>query len=275
MTIDYFDDSWKFWIWDNVRRGSPKKELADILLSKGFEKTLIINEFRMPNIFDKAISPPLNLERLVEEFKAEKLSENLNIFKIKNVLTEKECSDIINIIKTHCAPSLTIDYVNGGNQKNNFRTSSTANLYRHIDPAVGAVEDAILKVVGIPENYSEQIQGQYYQVGQEFKPHFDTLFPKNEQGKRELDLKGNRTWTAMVYLNDTPKGGHTKFTEIGIETTPEMGTMVLWQNTENGENLKNSKHWGMPVEEGEKFILTKWFREKEYQNIIEKSTSIA
>lgn len=38
MTIDYFDDSWKFWIWDNVRRGSSKKELADILLSKGFEK---------------------------------------------------------------------------------------------------------------------------------------------------------------------------------------------------------------------------------------------
>jgi hypothetical protein len=24
-------------------------------------------------------------------------------------------------------------------------------------------------------------------------------------------------------------------------------------------------HWGMPVIKGEKFVLTKWFREKQYQ----------
>jgi prolyl 4-hydroxylase len=266
MAIDYFDDSWKFWIWDNVRRGSPKRELANILLSKGFSETLILNELRLTSISDQKI-PTIDFNRLTQDFGAEKLSDSLNIFKIKNVLTKEECCNIIEVIKDHCKPSTTIDYVNGGNQRNDFRTSSTANLYRKINPAVGVVEDAILKVVGIPERYSEQVQGQYYQVGQEFKPHFDTLFPNNDQGKKELELRGNRTWTAMVYLNDTPKGGHTKFTEIGIETVPEMGTMILWQNTENGENIKNSKHWGMPVEEGEKFILTKWFREKEYQNI--------
>ncbi len=264
-----FDDSWKFWIWDNVRRGSQKRELAQILLEKGFDESLIITEFSMPDILEKIkdAPPALEIENLTTKFGAEKLSDKLNIFKIKNALTEDQCVRMIQVIRNRCQKSSVIDYDNGGNKISDFRTSSTAHLFRKSDPVIDEIEDAISKIINIPEKYSEQIQGQYYKVGEEFKPHFDSFFPLTEQQRRELELHGNRTWTAMIYLNDTPKGGHTKFTEIDLETKPETGTMILWQNTKDGSNIPESKHWGMPVEEGEKFILTKWFREKPYQNI--------
>lgn len=259
-----FDDSWKFWIWDNVRRGSPKKELAQILLEKGYDEQLIVNEFSMPDIFKSGdVAASLNLENL----KAERLSDKLNIFKIKNVLTEDQCNRTIEIIKNKCQKSSVIDYESGGSAISEFRTSSTAYLFRKDNSVISEIEDAILTIVGIPEKYSEQIQGQYYKVGEQFKPHFDTLFPSSEKQKKDIEIFGNRTWTAMVYLNNTPKGGHTRFTELDLETVPNMGDMILWQNTREGSNIPESKHWGMPVEEGEKFILTKWFREKVYQNI--------
>lgn len=264
-----FDDSWKFWIWDNVRRGSQKRELAQILLEKGFDEQLIINEFSSPEIFNKnkSLAPILKIDDLIKNFNAEKLSDKLNIFKIKNVLTKDQCSKMIEIIKTHCHKSSVIDYDNGGSKVSDFRTSSTAHLFRKSDSSISETEDSILKIVNIPEKYSEQVQGQYYKVGEQFKPHFDSFFSLTDDQKRLLSLHGNRTWTAMVYLNDTPKGGHTRFTEIDLEIKPETGTMILWQNTRDGSNIPESKHWGMPIEEGEKFILTKWFREKPYQNI--------
>jgi hypothetical protein len=49
-----------------------------------------------------------------------------------------------------------------------------------------------------------------------------------------------------------------------------MGKMILWQDTKDGQNIQESMHWGMPVEEGEKFVLTKWFREKIYQPALDK-----
>jgi prolyl 4-hydroxylase len=264
-----FDDSWKFWIWDNVRRGSQKRELAQILLEKGFDESLIITEFSMPDILEKIkdAPPALEIENLTTKFGAEKLSDKLNIFKIKNALTEDQCVRMIQVIRNRCQKSSVIDYDNGGSKISDFRTSSTAHLFRKSDPVIDEIEDEILKIINIPEKYGEQIQGQYYKVGEQFKPHFDSFFPLSEDQKRQLELHGNRTWTAMIYLNNTAKGGRTRFTEIDLETEPETGTMILWQNTKDGSNIPESKHWGMPVEEGEKFILTKWFREKPYQNI--------
>lgn len=273
MNFNSFDDSWKFWIWDNVKRGSPKRELAGILLEKGFKKELIINEFGIPDIFEvKNNAPELDVEKILAntKFPAKRLSDKLNIFEIKNVFNEEECAKIIEVIRANCTKSSVIDYQTGGNTLSDFRTSSTTNLYRNKYDIVNLVEDRIFSLINIPEKFTEQIQGQFYKEGEQFKPHFDTLFPNSEFQKKEISSKGNRTWTAMVYLNDTPKGGHTKFTKIDYESKPELGKMILWQNTKDGENIQESMHWGMPVEEGEKFVLTKWFRENIYQPALDK-----
>lgn len=271
MAFTSFDDSWKFWIWDNVRRGSSKKELAHILLNKNFDKHLIIKEFGMPDIFEETnkenLAPALCINRLVTEFNALKRNENFNIYEIRDFLQKDECEKIIELIKNNCSRSSVIEYETGGNAITDFRTSSTANLYRKMGEIIGIVEDKFINLSNIPERFTEQMQGQYYQVGQQFKPHFDTLFPTSEAMKEAIAKSGNRTWTAMVYLNNVEEGGETKFTKLNLSVKPEQGKLVLWQNTQNGENIPDSSHWGMPVVKGEKLVITKWFREKIYQNI--------
>lgn len=204
----------------------------------------------------------INLDELIKNPNVERLSDQLDLFKIKNVLTEEQCTQIIDVIRTKAKPSTVIDLKNGGSKSSDFRTSSTAYLNRSIAKIVNDVEDAILNAVTIHEKFSECVQGQYYKVGEQYKPHFDSFFPTTDALKEAIEKNGNRSWTAMVYLNNVEKGGHTKFTKIDLETIPEAGTLILWRNTLNGENVVNSMHWGMPVEEGEKFILTKWFRNK-------------
>ena len=72
----------------------------------------------------------------------------------------------------------------------------------------------------------------------------------------------------MIYLNNVEKGGHTSFPEINVSVKPKQGTLLVWQNTQNSVIIPESSHVGEPVEEGEKFILTKWFREKEWPFIL-------
>lgn len=210
----------------------------------------------------------INLDELIKNPNVERLSDQLDLFKIKNVLTEEQCTQIIDVIRTKAKPSTVIDLKNGGSKSSDFRTSSTAYLHRNDSQLVADIEDAILKAVTIHEKFSESVQGQYYKVGEQYKPHFDTFFPTTDCHRESIEKYGNRSWTAMVYLNNVPKGGNTRFTKIEIETVPEEGSLILWRNTLDGQNVVNSMHWGMPVEEGEKFILTKWFRNKAYRNDI-------
>ena len=60
--------------------------------------------------------------------------------------------------------------------------------------------------------FSEPIQAQYYQVGQQFKAHTDYFDPGTNTS--DVNLKGNRTWTFMIYLNNVEVGGETYFPNI-------------------------------------------------------------
>jgi prolyl 4-hydroxylase len=74
-------------------------------------------------------------------------------------------------------------------------------------------------------------------------------------------VRGNRTWTFMVYLNEGMSGGATRFTEIGATFQPKVGLALLWNNL-NPDGTPNpaTKHCGEPVTSGHKVIVTKWFR---------------
>ena len=65
----------------------------------------------------------------------------------------------------------------------------------------------------------------------------------------------------MIYLNDVLDGGETFFTYLNQKITPKKGTAVIWCNLYSDGTLnRNTKHQGMPVKNGEKWIITKWFR---------------
>ena len=81
-----------------------------------------------------------------------------------------------------------------------FRTSETCDLDWR-DPAVAAVDEKIAALLGLPLAVSEPLQGQRYAPGQEFKPHTDTFEPGGTAYFEHCAETGQRTWTAMIYLN--------------------------------------------------------------------------
>ena len=142
-----------------------------------------------------------------------------------------------------------------------FRTSSSTDFNRQ-EPAIDRIEKKITEFMGIPEAHGETIQGQRYEVGQQFKPHNDWFYHDQDYWKTEKDQGGQRIWTAMIYLNDTQVGGATRFKRLGKMFHAEKGKLLCWNNlTHEGDPNEWALHQGMKVRQGVKYIITKWFRE--------------
>src|SRR3546814_2560517 len=69
----------------------------------------------------------------------------------------------------------------------------------------------------IRPSFGETMQGQRYTAGQQFKPHHD-FFYTDQAYWPELERNGGqRTWTAMMFLNATLAGGETFFPRVGAK----------------------------------------------------------
>ena len=142
----------------------------------------------------------------------------------------------------------------------NFRTSETCDLDSR-DPVVGEVERSIAELLGLDLAAGEPLQGQRYAPGQEFMPHTDTFEPGGYDYLVNTADKGQRTWTAMCYLNQPEDGGATRFKQIGKTIRPESGKLLAWNNLlPDGSPNPATLHQGMKVRRGTKYVLTKWFR---------------
>jgi prolyl 4-hydroxylase len=192
--------------------------------------------------------------------------QGLEIFTIPNFLTDEECDYLCELIKkNHSRSEVTGEGTNKAVYDNN-RTSSTSNLSPS-DVIIKQIEDKISTELDISLDYSEPIQGQLYQVGQEFKHHNDFFWG---DGFNNFCLaSGQRTWTFMIYLNNVEEGGETEFWHLNQKRfSPVKGTAVIWKNSDDeGNSVKTSMHAGLPILKGEKMIITKWFRRNKYEPI--------
>jgi prolyl 4-hydroxylase len=143
-----------------------------------------------------------------------------------------------------------------------FRTSETCNLDpRH--PAVRAADAALADLTGLDPRLAERLQGQRYVAGQEFKPHHDYLRATEPYWPRQQRMGGQRTWTAMVFLDAPMQGGETHFPRLDLTIPPRPGSLVIWNNLDAaGEPNPLTLHQGMPVVSGVKHIVTRWWRER-------------
>lgn len=185
-------------------------------------------------------------------------SPTLQQFMLPRFLDPDACIGLMALIDGNARPS-TIADPNGDEA---FRTSSTCDL-DHRNPLVVVVNNRLHKLVGIPLEYGEPLQGQRYDVGEEFKAHTDYFDPDGADWETYCAIPGQRSWTLMVYLNEPAAGGATRFLSTGKMHQPETGKLLAWNNirpdgTPNPETL----HHGMKVRKGRKYIITKWFRER-------------
>jgi len=177
------------------------------------------------------------------------------IYIIDDFLSYYECDTIIAETSHRLTPS---GLTRAAPDDPNFRTSKTA--YFDDTGIQPSIEEKILSLLQLPKKSAESAQVQHYKVGNEFKAHMDYFHP----GEDDIHLeRGQRTWTFTVYLNDVEQGGHTYFPELKQGVVPKKGRAVVWCNLKSdGEVDDKTLHQGSPVEKGEKYIITKWFRSK-------------
>lgn len=189
--------------------------------------------------------------------------KDLEIFYISDFLSNDECDYLCNLINKNHTRSLV---AGKGNQAATYietRTSSTSNLSFE-DKIVNEINNRIHNELSIPLENGEHIQGQLYEVGQEFKHHYDYFW--DDGFTNHCLSSGQRTYTCMIYLNEVEEGGETEFWNLELAFAPVKGRAVFWKNSDGkGKEYPASFHAGLPVIKGRKMIITKWFRENKYQ----------
>jgi prolyl 4-hydroxylase len=188
-------------------------------------------------------------------------TDKAEIFAIGDFLSPAECQQLCTMIDAVARPSSLheLDYASG------FRTSFSGDL----DPGdsfVRGISRRIDDVLGIDPAFGEFVQGQRYLPGQQFKPHNDWFYTTEAYWPLEQARGGQRSWTAMVYLNEVEEGGDTHFTHVGIRIEPKPGVLMIWNNAHpNGTPNVDTMHAGSPVAKGAKYVITKWYRTRPWR----------
>lgn len=182
----------------------------------------------------------------------------LDIYVVPDFLSAEDRAEIVARSDRTLQPSSVL----GPESDPDYRTSRSGNLDPH-DPFTVAIDRRIAALLGLDPKLGETIQGQRYDVGQQFKPHMDYFHTSQSYWEAQRIIGGQRSWTAMVFLIEPEAGGSTYFPDINIRVAPRAGTLLAWNNMDaNGEPNERSRHQGVPVEAGTKYIITKWFRER-------------
>lgn len=122
----------------------------------------------------------------------------------------------------------------------------------------------IAAAIGEPLAHQEPTNVLHYARGQEYIPHFDFFTVAEEAGfAHELRTIGQRVATVLVYLNDGYEGGETHFPKLDWRFKGNVGdALIFWNLSANGEREMDSLHAGLPVTKGEKWLLSKWVRQR-------------
>jgi prolyl 4-hydroxylase len=269
--MNSFTTDWEEWMDFNISQGNCKLIMFQKSLDAGYSYDLIKRKLNID--YHVSVPLPLELKDKIALRNARKInSDKLEIYEITDFLTQEECREIIEIINnSDLKSSSTISSADTSNYKvNDYRTSKTCYFYNKY-PLITEIESRTCKTIGINNRCAEQIQGQKYCVGDQFKIHTDYF--DSDILKKNQTIKGQRTWTFMIYLNNMEddesnkfdsSGGYTSFPYAYIATKPKAGTAIIWNNLDANkkENIFSS-HCGMPILKGEKYILTHWFKDEE------------
>lgn len=179
------------------------------------------------------------------------------------LLSEAECDGLIAAARPRMARSLTVQTQTGGEELNPDRTSNGMFFNRGESELVQRIEARIARLLAWPVENGEGMQVLNYRTGAEYKPHYDYFDPTEPGTPTILRRGGQRVGTLVMYLNEPTLGGGTTFPDIGLEVAPQRGNAVFF-NYDRPHPATRTLHGGAPVLQGEKWVATKWLREREF-----------
>ncbi|HEY0200313.1 MAG TPA: 2OG-Fe(II) oxygenase [Burkholderiaceae bacterium] len=180
-----------------------------------------------------------------------------------NLLSDQECEALIDAARPRIKRSLTVALASGGEEQNADRTSDGMFFTRGETELVARLEARIARLLQWPVQNGEGLQVLHYVPGAEYKPHYDYFDPAAPGTPTIVKRGGQRVGTVVIYLNDPEKGGGTTFPDVHLEVAPKRGNAVFF-SYERPHPDTHTLHGGAPVIAGEKWVATKWLREREF-----------
>ena len=180
------------------------------------------------------------------------------------LVSDDECDAMIDNARPRLSRSETVQTDTGGSEVNQARTSRGMFFEREENAVCAAIERRIAKLVGWPLINGEGLQVLHYLPGAEYRPHHDYFDPAKSGTPAIVARGGQRVGTLVMYLNTPDKGGATTFPDVGLEVAPVKGNGVFFSYDRPHPSTK-TLHGGAPVVEGEKWVATKWLREREFK----------
>jgi prolyl 4-hydroxylase len=177
------------------------------------------------------------------------------------LLADEECDGLIALARPRLSRSETVDNATGGSEINSARTSEGMFFGRGETALIDRIERRIATLVNWPLENGEGIQVLRYGPGAEYRPHHDYFDPAQPGTPKILERGGQRVGTVVMYLNAPERGGATTFPDAGLEVAPVRGSAVFFAY-DRPHAVTKTLHGGAPVVAGEKWVATKWMRER-------------
>ncbi len=178
-----------------------------------------------------------------------------------HLLTDAECDGLMDLSRPRLERSETVKNDTGGSEVNPSRTSDGMFFTRGETTLIDRIERRIAALVNWPLDHGEGLQILRYRPGAEYKPHHDYFDPVHAGTPRILERGGQRVATIVTYLNQPERGGATVFPDVGLHVAPVRGSAVFF-TYDRPHKMTRTLHGGAPVLAGEKWVATKWLRER-------------
>ncbi len=183
---------------------------------------------------------------------------------VDDVLDRWECDYIIQRAHPRLEPAQTSDSVDKGQDESDYRTNSAAKFWMlQQDIVLAMIDRKIAFAAETPVENAEDLVVLNYKPGERYYAHCDGFLPELPEQASEIELRGQRIRTILVYLNEEFEAGETHFLYPEKKIKLKPGNALVFENvTETGEPDEHSVHEGLPVKNGVKWLASKWIRDK-------------
>ncbi len=189
------------------------------------------------------------------------------IRELSQILDPMECSHLAVLSMPYLEPSKVISS-SGEGKSTSGRTSHGTNFpdFRS-DFVVNTIVMRLASEANQAVETAENLTLLKYGERDQYRVHPD-YFNTNLPGLEGLlEHGGQRVKTIVCYLNTVGKGGETEFPDLNMRVSAIAGNGVYFENTdEKGNIYTQSRHAGLPVIEGSKWIITLWFRQYKHRS---------
>lgn len=180
-----------------------------------------------------------------------------------HLLSDAECDGLVEQARPRLSRSETVDTDTGGSEVNAARTSDGMFFVRGESELIARVERRIAALLRWPAERGEGLQVLRYRPGAEYRPHHDYFDPDRPGTAPVLQRGGQRVGTLVIYLSAPDRGGATTFPEVGLDVAPVKGQAVFFAYDRPHPSTL-TLHGGAPVLAGEKWVATKWLRQRRF-----------